>query len=144
VKENEFDCIIIGAGHAGCEAARACYKLGVKTAIITLDENTIARLSCNPAVGGLAKSVLVKEVDALGGIMAGIADLSAIQYRVLNERKGPAVRALRVQCDKEIYSSEVKKYFERQKEIRIINNEAKCLLIKGNRVVGLQTSNNET
>ena len=102
---NAYEVIVVGGGHAGCEAALACARLGRKTALITISAGTIGLMSCNPAVGGLAKGQLVKEIDALGGEMAMAADRSAIQFRTLNTSKGPAVRSTRVQVDIDAYRS---------------------------------------
>ncbi|MDP2806685.1 MAG: FAD-dependent oxidoreductase, partial [bacterium] len=111
---NKYDVIIIGGGHAGIEAALACAKMGLNTALFTMSLDRIGWMSCNPSIGGLAKSQLVKEVDALGGEMGLLADASGIQFRMLNLSKGPAVWSLRAQCDRQIYSTEAKKTLERQ------------------------------
>ena len=95
-----YDVLVIGGGHAGCEAARAAAKLGAKTCLITMDMNKIAQMSCNPAVGGIAKGQIVREVDALGGEMGMITDSTSIQFRMLNKGKGPAVWSPRAQCDR--------------------------------------------
>ena len=96
-----YDVIVVGAGHAGCEAAAAAANLGSKTLLITMDMNKIAQMSCNPAVGGIAKGQIVREIDALGGQMALVTDATAIQFRMLNKGKGPAVWSPRAQCDRE-------------------------------------------
>src|ERR671931_279859 len=98
-----YDVIVVGGGHAGCEAALAAARMGTRVLLLTMDEDKIAQMSCNPAVGGIAKGHLVKEVDALGGEMGRNTDRAGIQFRMLNTSKGPAVRALRVQCDKMLY-----------------------------------------
>src|SRR5512137_748522 len=104
----QFDIIVVGGGHAGVEAALAACKLGMNTALFTLNMDTVGRMPCSPSIGGLAKSHLVKEIDALGGIMAEVADETAIQYRLLNTKKGPAVRATRTQNDRRLYEDAVK------------------------------------
>ena len=98
--EFKFDVIVVGAGHAGCEAATAAAKLGAKTCLITMDMNKIAQMSCNPAVGGIAKGQIVREIDALGGHMGEVTDATAIQFRMLNRSKGPAMWSPRAQCDR--------------------------------------------
>ena len=106
----EFDIIVVGAGHAGCEAALASARMGMKTAIFTISLDTIGVMSCNPSLGGPAKSHLAREIDALGGEMGRNIDKTFIQIRVLNTRKGPAVRSLRAQADKMAYANEMKNF----------------------------------
>ena len=102
-KEYKFDVAVIGGGHAGCEAAAASARLGVNTALFTNDFNTIGEMSCNPAIGGLGKGHLVREIDALDGVMGDVADKSGIQFRLLNSSRGPAVRGPRTQSDRSLY-----------------------------------------
>ena len=104
---DEFDVVVVGGGHAGVEAAHAVYRSGLSCALVSFSHKTIGQMSCNPAIGGLGKSHLVREVDAMGGIMAQATDLSGIQYRTLNTRKGNSVQALRVQCDRELYKKAI-------------------------------------
>ena len=99
----QFDVVVVGAGHAGCEAAMAAARMGLKTALYTLNVDLIAQMSCNPAIGGIAKGHLVREVDALGGIMGEVTDAVGIQFRLLNTSRGPAVWSPRAQCDKQAY-----------------------------------------
>ena len=115
-----YDVIVIGSGHAGCEAALASARLGAKTALITIDRNAIARMSCNPSIGGMAKSHIVFEVDALGGEMARNTDYTGIQFRILNTRKGPAVQANRAQCDKQAYPRRMITVLKRTNNLEII------------------------
>ncbi len=133
-----FEVIVIGGGHAGCEAAHASSKLGSKTAMITLDRTKIGAMSCNPAIGGLAKGQLVKEVDALGGVMARITDLSSIQFRRLNSSKGPAVRSSRAQCDKNRYAQNMQDLLSTLPNLSILEGEVSGLIIEENRVVGVK------
>src|SRR5579883_1011862 len=107
-----YDVIVVGAGHAGCEAARACARLGLKTAMVTMNLDLIAQMSCNPAVGGIAKGHLVREVDALGGIMGELTDAVGIQFRLLNTSRGPAVWSPRAQCDKKKYRLRMREWLE--------------------------------
>ena len=114
---------IVGGGHAGIEAAFAVSRMGLKCSIITMDSSAIGRMSCNPAIGGLAKSHLVKEIDALGGIMPLAADYSGIQFKTLNTSKGPAVRSLRIQTDKKEYPKFINALILKDKNISIIEGE---------------------
>ena len=112
-----YDVVVIGAGHAGIEAAVAAARLGCKTAIFTLTLDGVGNMPCNPAIGGTAKGHLVREIDALGGVMAIAADATALQYRMLNLGKGPAVHSLRVQSDRQAYHTYMKKLLERQENL---------------------------
>ncbi len=118
----EFDVIIVGGGHAGIEAATASAKMGVSTAIVTMDKNAFGRLSCNPAIGGSAKGHLVHEVDVLGGIMGLIADTTGIQFRILNKSKGPAVWAGRCQSDRDLYEKEASRVVSLVENLTIIED----------------------
>src|SRR5438094_10002216 len=111
---DSYDVIVVGAGHAGCEAARACARMGLRTAIVTLKKDLIAQMSCNPAVGGIAKGHLVREIDALGGIMGELTDAVGIQFRLLNTSRGPAVWSPRAQCDKSQYRVKMREVLEAQ------------------------------
>src|SRR5258707_10389762 len=115
----QFDVVIVGAGHAGCEAAIAAARMGLKTALFTLNVDLIAQMSCNPAVGGIAKGHLVREVDALGGIMGEITDAVGIQFRLLNTSRGPAVWSPRAQCDKQAYRLKMREALESQANLKI-------------------------
>src|SRR6266498_304402 len=107
-----YDVIVVGAGHAGCEAANAAARIGCRTLLLTIDLDKLAHMSCNPSIGGPAKGHLVREIDAMGGLMARVTDRTAIQIRLLNESKGPAVQALRAQCDKRLYAKVMKETIE--------------------------------
>ena len=110
----QYDVVVVGAGHAGCEAAMAAARMGLKTALITMNMDLIAQMSCNPAIGGVAKGHLVREVDALGGIMGEVADAVGIQFRLLNTSRGPAVWSPRAQCDKQLYRVKMREVLEAQ------------------------------
>src|SRR5580658_8314710 len=120
---NKYDVIVIGAGHAGCEAARACARLGLQTAMITMNIDLIAQMSCNPAVGGIAKGHLVREIDALGGVMGQLTDAVGIQFRLLNLSRGPAVWSPRAQCDKKQYRIQMRAWLEQEPNLRILQAE---------------------
>src|SRR5271156_3838068 len=115
----KYDVAVVGAGHAGCEAAMAAARMGLKTALITMNLDLIAQMSCNPAIGGVAKGHLVREVDALGGIMGEVADAVGIQFRLLNASRGPAVWSPRAQCDKQLYRVKMREVLEGQAGLHI-------------------------
>jgi tRNA uridine 5-carboxymethylaminomethyl modification enzyme len=126
---SHYDVVVVGAGHAGCEAARACAKLGLKTAMITMNLDLIAQMSCNPAIGGIAKGHLVREIDALGGVMGELTDSVGIQFRLLNTSRGPAVWSPRAQCDKKQYRLKMRELLEKEPNLRILQAEVAQLSI---------------
>ena len=126
----QFDIVVVGAGHAGCEAAVACARMGLKTALYTLNVDLIAQMSCNPAVGGIAKGHLVREVDALGGIMGEVTDAVGIQFRLLNTSRGPAVWSPRAQCDKQAYRLKMRELLEAQPNLKIKQAEVAELILE--------------
>jgi len=129
VQSPKYEVIVVGAGHAGCEAARACARLGLRTAMITMNLDLIAQMSCNPAVGGIAKGHLVREIDALGGVMGELTDAVGIQFRLLNTSRGPAVWSPRAQCDKKQYRIRMREVLESEPNLRILQAEVAELVI---------------
>jgi tRNA uridine 5-carboxymethylaminomethyl modification enzyme len=136
----KYDVIVIGAGHAGCEAALASARMGCSTLMLTMNLDTIAQMSCNPAIGGLAKGHLVKEIDALGGEMAKTIDRTGIQFRILNRSKGPAVRGTRAQADKQRYRMAMKDTLEKQKNLDVKQGMVEKLVVSGGRIEGVETN----
>ncbi len=132
-----FDVIVVGAGHAGCEAAHAAARMGAETLLLTMNLDTIGKMSCNPSVGGTAKGHLVREIDALGGLMGKVADRTSIQFRMLNASKGPAVRSPRSQADKAAYALEMKRRLEETPHLEIKQATTESLLIEGGRIAGI-------
>ena len=135
----EFDVIVVGGGHAGTEAALASARLGVRTLLVTHSIETLGQMSCNPAIGGIGKSHLVKEIDALGGAMAQAIDRAGIQFRILNASKGPAVRATRAQADRVLYKAAIRETLESQPNLTLFQQAVDDLIIEGGRVQGVRT-----
>jgi tRNA uridine 5-carboxymethylaminomethyl modification enzyme len=133
-----YDVVVIGAGHAGCEAARACARMGLRTAMVTMNLDLVAQMSCNPAIGGIAKGHLVREIDALGGVMGELADAVGIQFRLLNTSRGPAVWSPRAQMDKKMYRVRMREVLEQEPNLRIKQAEVVALTIQNRRVTGVQ------
>ncbi|MGN1379350.1 MAG: tRNA uridine-5-carboxymethylaminomethyl(34) synthesis enzyme MnmG [Bacilli bacterium] len=138
-----YDIIVVGGGHAGCEAAHISAFMGNKTLLITSNINNIADMPCNPSIGGSAKGIIVREIDALGGLMGIVADKSHFQIKMLNNSKGPAVRSLRAQADKKVYPKVMKEYLENTENLTIIENMVENLIVENNKVVGVILSNSD-
>ncbi|MEE8411119.1 MAG: tRNA uridine-5-carboxymethylaminomethyl(34) synthesis enzyme MnmG, partial [Acidobacteriota bacterium] len=140
-RRKPFDVVVIGGGHAGCEAALAAARIGCDTAMITLKRDAVARMSCNPAIGGLAKGHLVREIDALGGTMGRISDACGIQFRLLNRRRGPAVRGPRAQQDNEAYPRTMLAEVLGVESLELIEDEVRGLIVAGGGITGVRLSN---
>src|SRR5437764_3674608 len=136
--DESFDVIVIGAGHAGCEAASASARLGAETALVTINLDLIGQMSCNPAVGGIAKGHVVREIDALGGIMGRVIDRTGIQFRLLNRSRGPAVQSPRAQADRSLYRTEMRRVLEATPNLRLRQGLIVKLIVEDTRVTGVE------
>src|ERR671922_281560 len=135
----DYDVVVVGSGHAGIEAALAATRIGCRTLMLTQNLDTVGQMSCNPAIGGVAKGHIVREIDALGGFMGRNADATGIQFRLLNRSKGPSVRAPRVQCDKKAYQFRMKAILERTQNLDVKQATVSKILVEKGAVVGVQT-----
>ncbi len=138
MKAKHFDCIVIGGGHAGAEAAHASAEMGAKTLLVTISKDTIAKMSCNPAIGGLAKGQIAREVDALGGLMGQAIDATGIQFRLLNRSKGPAVQGPRAQADKYKYKDHIRQCLEQTDGLSIVEGIATEIFTAEGKVRGIR------
>src|SRR3984957_6255136 len=137
--DKQYDVIVIGGGHAGTESALASSRMGMETLLVTHNIETLGQMSCNPSIGGIGKGHLVKEIDALGGIMAKATDLAGIQFRILNASKGPAVRATRAQADRVLYRQAIRQQLQAQVNLTLFQQAVDDLLVEGGRVTGVRT-----
>ena len=135
----KYDVIVIGGGHAGCEVACASANMGAKTCLVTMDMNKIAQMSCNPAIGGIAKGQIVREIDALGGQMGLVTDATSIQFRMLNVGKGPAVWSPRAQCDRGKFIWEWRKHIDETENLDVWQDQADELIVEDKKAVGVRT-----
>src|ERR1700729_1510889 len=138
VVDNRFDVIVVGGGHAGCEAAAAAARMGARAALVTHRFATIGAMSCNPSIGGLGKGHLVREIGALDGLMGRVADAGGIQFRMLNRRKGPAVRGPRAQADRKLYAASMQEALRQTTNLTIVEGEADDLALVAGRVAGVR------
>src|ERR1044071_6498970 len=136
--DEAFDVIVVGAGHAGCEAASAAARMGSQTALVTLNLDLIGQMSCNPAIGGIAKGHIVREIDALGGIMGRIIDRTGIQLRLLNRSRGPAVQSPRAQADRVLYRTEMRRVLEATPNLHLRQGVVIDLIVANNGIVGVE------
>src|SRR3954469_8250391 len=143
-ERESFDVIVIGGGHAGCEAAAASARMGARTALVTHRFATVGAMSCNPAIGGLGKGHLVREVDALDGLMGRVADAGGIQFRMLNRRKGPAVRGPRAQADRKLYAAAMQAAIRDTANLGVIEGEADDLIVSNAQVTGVRLADGRT
>ena len=141
---DSFDVVVIGGGHAGCEAASAAARMGARTALVTHRFATVGAMSCNPAIGGLGKGHLVREVDALDGLMGRVADAGGIQFRMLNRRKGPAVRGPRAQADRKLYAAAMQAAILETGNLGVVEGEADELIVSNGRVTGIRLGDGRT
>src|SRR5436853_2455636 len=136
----KYDVIVVGAGHAGIEAALAAARVGCQTVLLTINADTVGKMSCNTAMGGLAKGHLTREIDALGGEMGKCTDMTGLQFRMLNTKKGPSVWAPRAQCDKKAYQFRMKWVCEREQNLDVKQGQTSKLLHKGGEIIGVETT----